>query len=177
MVETLVMGSKILQNLKLFFTRRRRLSSHLKGLIQAGILAGSVGMIYMSMLYGTQKDDLLQAFVTCFSIGFFCLCFETFVFEAMLRRVSSYKVFILRFIWYQSVLIFSFTLGLTIFNQVGIPEAYDTISPRDKTIAGWAVIGFNFVILVNRWMGRNALWMFSWGLIINPSLKDACCCS
>ena len=46
-------------------------------------------------------------------------------------------------------------------------EAYDTISPRDKTIAGWAVIGFNFVILVNRWMGRNALWMFSWGLIIN----------
>ena len=165
------MGSKILQNLKLFFTRRRRLSSHLKGLIQAGILAGSVGMIYMSMLYGTQKDDLLQAFVTCFSIGFFCLCFETFVFEAMLRRVSSYKVFILRFIWYQSVLIFSFTLGLTIFNQVGIPEAYDTISPRDKTIAGWAVIGFNFVILVNRWMGRNALWMFFMGTYNKPKFE------
>ena len=163
---------KIRQNLRNFFTRRRRLKTHLFGILQAGVVAGIIGMVYMAMVYGPLPDDLAQAFFTCFCIGCLCLVFETFVFEAMLKRISSYKVFVLRFFWYQACLLLSFSLGIALFNQVGLSEAYAAIASRDKMVAGWAVVAFNFVILVNRWMGHKALWIFFKGTYNQPIFEE-----
>lgn len=159
---------RIFVNFRRILRRRQRLKSHLKGLIQSGIIAGVIGIVYMLMVYGYALDDLLQAFFICFLISILCQIFEIFIFNVSLKRSSSYKIFTIRFLWYQLSLLFSFSLGIAIFNNLDLYTAFQSISSIDKTIAGWTVIAFNFVILVNRWMGRNALWLFFRGVYTKP---------
>lgn len=159
---------RIFVNFRRILLRRQRLRSHLKGLIQSGIIAGVIGIVYMLLVYGYALDDLLQAFFICFLISILCQIFEIFIFNVSLKRSSSYKVFTIRFVWYQLSLLFSFSLGIAIFNNLDLYSAFQSIDSTDKTIAGWTVIAFNFVILVNRWMGRNALWLFFRGVYTKP---------
>ena len=142
------------------------------GILQAGLVSGLIGMVYMGLFYGPLPDDLGQGFFIGFWIGCPCLLFETFVFEGMLKRASSYKVFVLRFLWYQAALLLAFSLGIALFNSISLGEGFASISNRDKIVAGWIVIAMNFVIMVNRWMGRNALWIFFRGVYSEPVVEE-----
>lgn len=129
-------------------------------------------MVYMAMVYGPLPDDLAQAFLIGSLIGGLCLVFEIFVYELALKDLSSYLVFILRFIWYQLCLYFAFCLGISVFNSVSLQQAFEAISPTDKIVAGWVVIAINFVIMVNRWLGHKSLWIFFSGMYQKPIFEE-----